>query len=266
MTNLHGYNNLPSNVRAQIGSVVGIWKSHLGGGLAGIYLHGSIALGAFLPSSGDIDILVVTNSGIPTKKRLEIAKDIIAADNLPCPLEMSAVTLSDLMNWKDPGNCVFHYSDFWRERCEKRFIDDSAECFVADHDFPDHDVTSYIRLIKERGIVLYGCPINEIFPNIPDDDFFAAISADVDDYDFHSYAPRYLSSNILILGRILSFRHEKRILLKYEAGLWMANHVPAELRYIPKAALRVWYGAGSFDFPEDDLEKLREFLIKEIKK
>ena len=83
MTNLHGYDDLPQNVKAQIGSVVRIWKSHLGGGLIGIYLHGSIALGAFLPSSGDIDILVVTKSGIPTEKRLEIAKDIIAADNLP---------------------------------------------------------------------------------------------------------------------------------------------------------------------------------------
>ena len=263
---LLGYGELPGDINGQIESVTEIWKSRLGDDITGIYLHGSIALGAFLPSSSDIDILVVTKSGIPTETRLEIAKDIIAVDNLPCPLEMSAVTLSDLMSWKDPGNCVFHYSDFWRERYEKRFKDGSSECFVANHDFPDHDVTSYIRLIKERGIVLYGRPINEIFPDIPDDKFFAAISVDINDYDFHSYAPRYLSSNILILGRILSFRHEKRILSKYEAGLWMANHVPAELRYIPKAALRVWYGGGNFDFPEDDLEKLREFLIKEIKK
>ncbi|MGN0293624.1 MAG: aminoglycoside adenylyltransferase domain-containing protein [Lachnospiraceae bacterium] len=57
-----------------------------------------------------------------------------------------------------------------------------------------------------------------------DEDFWLAISADIDEYDFHAYDSRYLVSNVLILGRILSFKREKRILSKYEGGIWMIKN------------------------------------------
>lgn len=67
MANLIGFNELPSDISAQIGSVVEVWKKHLGDRLVGVYLHGSIALGAFSPDSGDIDILIVVNCSLPPK-------------------------------------------------------------------------------------------------------------------------------------------------------------------------------------------------------
>lgn len=91
---------------------VDIWKMHLGDDLIGVYLHGSIALNAFNPASGDIDILVVVRESIEAATRLEIAREIIEIDRKPRPLEMSAVKKMDAKNWKTPGNCVFHYSDF----------------------------------------------------------------------------------------------------------------------------------------------------------
>ena len=57
-----------------------------------------------------------------------------------------------------------------------------------------------------------------------------------DEYDFHAYNPRYFASNVLILGRILSFKKERRILSKYESGLWMIDYVPEELKYLPELA------------------------------
>lgn len=122
----------------------------------GVYLDGSIVLDAFNPDSGDIDILVVVKESIETEKKLQIAKDIIAIDSCPRPLEMSAIKLVDARNWKDDGNCVFHYSDFWTEKYKNRFNNPNEEVFVVDHEFPDADVTSYIKLINQSGIVLYG--------------------------------------------------------------------------------------------------------------
>ena len=87
--------------------------------------------------------------------------------------------------------------------------------------FDDGDVTSYIKLLKQCGIVLYGEEIQEVFADVSDEDFWSAISADIENYDFHDYDARYFASNILILGRILSFKKEKRILSKYEGGIWM---------------------------------------------
>lgn len=70
--------------------------------------------------------------------------------------------------------------------------------------------------------------VEAVFAPVSDEDFWAAISNEAEAYDFHSYAPRYLASNVLILGRILSFKMEEKILSKYEAGLWMMRNLPPE--------------------------------------
>lgn len=266
MVDLIGFDNLPSDVVAQINRVVNIWKKHLSNQLVGVYLHGSIVLNSFMPGSSDIDLLVVTEDSLDIPTKLAIAKDIIEIDGKPCPLEMSAVRLSDVRPWKTPGNCVFHYSDFWKDRYIKKLSDSYAECYVVDNEFPDADVTSYIKLICQCGIVLYGRNINEVFLDVSDEDFWKAISADIDSYNFHNYAPRYLASNILILGRILSFKETKRILSKYDAGLWMVSHVPDNLKYLPELAMKMWYEGEQHELPEDDLEELRKYLIAEIKR
>lgn len=134
-------------------------------------------LNAFCPESGDVDILIVVKKSLDIATKLAIAEDIMKVDQEPCPLEMAAILLEDAKAWRTPGNCVFHYSDFWN-----------------------------------------------------------AISEDIDEYDFHAYNPRYFASNVLILGRILSFKKETRILSKYESGLWMIDYVPEELKYLPELA------------------------------
>ena len=265
MSNLIGFRDLPNEILNQINKVVNIWKKHLGDELIGVYLHGSIALDAFNPNSGDIDILVVVKDSIDIRVKLEIARDIIEIDRKPCPLEMSAVKLSDARNWKTPGNCVFHYSDFWTEKYMERFSNPDADVYVVDHEFPDADVTSYIKLLKQCGIVLYGREIQEVFADVSDEDFWAAISADIDDYDFHDYDARYFASNVLILGRILSFKIERRILSKYDGGIWMIDHVPEDLKYLPKLAMKIWFEGEKHLLPEEDLSRLRDYLVNEIK-
>ena len=99
MSNLLGYKDLPFEILNQINNVIDIWKRHLGDNLTGVYLHGSIALNAFNPDSGDVDILVVVKDSVEVATKLEIAKDIIKIDRSPCPLEMSAVKQIDAKNW-----------------------------------------------------------------------------------------------------------------------------------------------------------------------
>ena len=265
MSKLLGYKDLPVEILKQINSVVDIWKRHMGANLIGVYLHGSIALNAFNPDSGDIDLLVVVKDSIEISTKLEIARDIIAIDRKPRPLEMSAVKQTDAINWKTPGNCVFHYSDFWTDKYLERFSNPDMEVYVADHEFPDADVTSYIKLLKQCGIRLYGKEIEEVFSDVSDEDFWLAISADIDEYDFHAYDARYFASNVLILGRILSFKKEKRILSKYEGGLWMIKNVPENLKYLPELAMKIWFEGEERILPEKDLNLLRDYLVNEIK-
>ena len=105
-----------------------------------------------------------------------------------------------------------------------------------------------------------------MFADVSDEDFWSAISADVDDYDFHDYDARYFASNVLILGRILSFKIERRILSKYEGALWMIENVPEDLRYLPERARKIWFEGEELELPEQDLNRLRDYLVNEIKR
>lgn len=101
---------------------------------------------------------------------------------------------------------------------------------------------------------------------MPEEDFWHSISNEIETYDFGAYNPKYYASNILILGRILSYKQEKRILSKYDGGLWTIKHIPREYRYIVENALDVWYfGQEQIEYQAEDLERLRTYLVERIK-
>lgn len=141
-TRLIGFEELPQEIRGQLDGITERWKRQLVDRLVGLYLHGSIALRAFRPELGDLDLVAV------------------------------------------------------------------------------------VRVSLQR------------FPE----------------------------SNVLILGRILSFKMEKKILSKYDAGLWMMRNLPTEFTEWIENAMKIWYEGKTCTLPEKELEKLRLCLIEKIKK
>ncbi|MBE6753589.1 MAG: DUF4111 domain-containing protein [Ruminococcaceae bacterium] len=265
MPDFRNYDTISPAYREQILALDEIWKKHLGGAFVGLYIHGSLCLGCFQEGVSDIDALILTARKLTTEERAAITADVLKLDGKPAPLEMSAICISDLTPWKHPVLCQFHYSDYWKERCRDYLEGRSDYAFVITHEFDDPDLTSYIRLLRQCGICVEGQPVEQIFPHISDEDFWAAISCDTEDYDFHAYNPRYFASNILILGRILSFKRERRILSKYDGGLWTIDHVPDRFRGIVADALRVWYDGGVMpEYDESELTALRDYLVSEI--
>ena len=70
------------------------------------------------------------------------------------------------------------------------------------------------RKIKIFGIVL----ISIYLADVSDEDFWSAICADIENYDFRDYDARYFASNILILGRIFLSRKKKEYCQNMRAG------------------------------------------------
>ncbi len=262
----NNYDTASAQVKEQIDSLCNVWLKHLGESLLGIYIHGSMALNCFHQDISDIDILVVSNRRISRDERLLIAKDIIDIDQKPCPLEMSALWIDDIKPWKHPTPCQFHYSDYWTESYISMISGEMDSNFIVDEDFEDADIACHIHLTNQSGICVYGKSIQDIFPEVPEDDFWKSISNDIDEYDFNAYKPKYYASNILILGRILSYKKEKRILSKYEGAIWTLDYVPSKYHKIISNALRVWYmGEEIIDYGKEELEELREYLINQIR-
>lgn len=259
------YKTLPSDVKEQIRNVTDTWLKCIGESVIGIYLHGSIALNCFVEGVSDIDILIICDRQLSRAERLLISKNIIEIDCKPSPLEMSAVWINDLNPWKYPTPCQFHYSDTWTEHYRNLLNGNIKDSFIVDEYFCDADIACHAHLTNQSGICIYGRPIKEVFPVIPEKDFWNSISSNITEYDFQSYNPRYFTSNILILGRILSYKKEKRILSKYEGGLWTLDYVPERFRYIIDNAIKGWYSEEKgLEYKKEDLDELRQLLINKI--
>ena len=68
----------------------------LGGRLVGVYAHGSLLLGGYLPTRSDIDVLVVVEDPLSPDEQADLAARL-SEDALPCPavgLELSVVLRS----------------------------------------------------------------------------------------------------------------------------------------------------------------------------
>lgn len=260
------YDTLTFAVKEQIKKVKGIWLKHLGNDVTGIYIHGSIALKCFREGASDIDLLIITNRRILRKERLAIVQDILEADKTPSPLEMSAVWIEDLRPWKYPTPCQFHYSEYWTERYRQMLNGTITNNSIIDQDFCDEDIACHAKLTAQSGICIYGKPVEEVFPDVPEEDFLESICSDIDEYDFHAYDTRYFASNVLTLGRILSYKIEKRILSKYEGGLWTRDFLPDKYKYIVDLAIKEWYlNERNQDVKQEDLNEMKKLLIDEIK-
>ena len=46
---------------------------------------------------------------------------------------------------------------------------------------------------------------------------------------------------------------------------WMIDHVPEDLKYLPKLAMKIWFEGEKHLLPEEDLSRLRDYLVNEIK-
>lgn len=259
------YKTLPSDVKEQIKNVTDAWLKCIGESVIGIYIHGSIALNCFLEGVSDIDILIICDRRISRDERLLIFRNIIDIDCKPSHLEMSAIWINDLNPWKYPTPCQFHYSDSWTEHYKNLLNGNIKESFIVDEDFCDADIACHAQLTNQSGICIYGRPIKDVFPTIPEKDFWNSISNDIIEYDFEAYNTRYFASNILILGRILSYKMEKRILSKHEGGIWTFNYIPERYRYIIQNAINEWYlGEKGLEYIKEDLDELKQLLINEI--
>ena len=215
---LHTWDTAPAAVHRQGEEVAAVFKERLGDALTGVYLHGSLVLGAFAEGVSDLDLLVVTAERLPRGIRLELAGALLALDRQPCSLELSALYRGDLHPWRHPVRCQFHYSAAWAGTYRKLLSGRQGACFLVDTDFEDPDIVCHVRLTRESGVLLNGEPVAEVFPDVPEADFWDSLCRGVEEFDFEDYGSRMVPSQILTLGRIWSYRQERRILSKYEAG------------------------------------------------
>ncbi|QAT39862.1 nucleotidyltransferase domain-containing protein [Clostridium sp. JN-9] len=144
--------------------------------LVGIYLHGSMAMRCFNPTKSDIDILVVVENEI-TNLQKKMFMDVIVAlnDNAPSKgIEMSVVRSKHCKNFVYPTPFDLHFSNMHLTWYKSNPIE-----YVKKMNGIDRDLAAHFVIIKNRGIVLYGKEISNVFGDIPSETYLDSIKNDI---------------------------------------------------------------------------------------
>ena len=216
----------------------------LKGKLAGVYLHGSAAMGCWQPKKSDLDFLVVTNENLTDAEKREYMDMILEldADGPAKGIEMSIVTRDVCDPFVYPTPFILHYS-----RMHTAWYRRDPEDYIRKMNGTDRDLAAHITVIRDRGIRLYGLPVSEVFGEVPEDDYVDSILGDV------SGAENEITDNplymILNLTRVLGYLREKKILSKKEGGTWGLEQLPERYRPLVRSALDEYESgtAGRYD-------------------
>jgi len=260
--NLYGWANCPEENKEQILMLKDKLVDYLGTNLAGIYLHGSLALGSFNPNASDVDVIVLLHEGIGTDLKFELVQAFLELSNHPSPIEISLITMDAVHPWKHPTPFELHSSEYWRERYEEQVRLKNKAFWKGSP--VDSDLACHITLIHQRGICLYGLPIEQAFPPVPEQDFRSSLLSDI------QYAANAVHTlpiyGILTLSRVLSYLETGDILSKAQAGEWVLPLIPENLRYIVEWAVNRYTGINdeNMQFDEGDLEQYKNLILSRI--
>ena len=242
-----------------INNIVKSYKNILCDNLVGMYLHGSLAMNCFNPNVSDIDFLVIVKDRIENDKMKSLIKVLLDLSNVAPKkgFEMSVILENDVKNFKYPTPFLLHYSNYYKERYLK---DSNYIC----RDGQDIDLAAHMNVIKERGILLYGERIEDMFYNIPKEYYIKSIKSDIlnSDKEIENNPVYY----ILNLCRVLYFLTENKVSSKIEGGEWACLNIEEEYKGIVGEALYSYRNLGHFeDYEGGELRKFAKYMLKKIK-
>ena len=121
-----------------------------------MYLHGSAAMDAFVPTRSDVDVLVVTRGPVGAHAKNVLAESL-SERSLPCPgvaLELSIVTSLAARTASDAPAFELHLAT-------------QGARVVDGEDLPgDPDLVAHFAMARERGVVLFGPPADQVISPI----------------------------------------------------------------------------------------------------
>ncbi len=228
--------------------------------LIGIYLHGSATMGCVNPQKSDIDLLVVVNTAIPDKIKIQYM-DMALELNTYAPkkgLEFSIVKKEVCNPFIYPTPFELHFSNAhleWYENNPADYIDKMIGT--------DRDLAAHFTIIYHRGKCLFGKAINEVFDKVSGEFYFDSIWCDVKDAEENIM--KNPIDTILNLCRVLAYRREGLILSKQEGAEWGLENVPEIYHPMILQALREYLFDESIGLDKDCACNYAVYMINQLR-
>ncbi len=130
---------LPASAQAQLGRVLGLFRSSLGSALRDVILHGSAATSGFAPGRSDLDLLALVDEGLSDEPRQRLGAGLLAG-----------------------------------QAHRARFTQGDAPPTAGS----DEDLAAHLSVARARGIALLGRLDTAALPMVPRRDYLRAIASD----------------------------------------------------------------------------------------
>ena len=227
--------------------------------LAGVYLHGSAAMGCYQPKKSDLDFLIVVN-GLMTDETKRDYMDMVISLDREAPgkgIEMSVVTRDVCNPFVYPTPFLLHYS-----RMHTAWYRKDPEDYIRKMNGTDRDLAAHFTVIRSRGRCLYGLPAGEVFGEVPDRDYLDSIRNDVSAAEEEiTENPMYL---ILNLTRVLAYLKEGKVLSKQEGGAWGMENLPEEYRPLIRSALHEYAEGADVSYDPEPAKRYAAYMLQQI--
>jgi len=273
MNNPQSWHNCSTSTKLFINGFIELLKNNLQSNLIGVYLHGSLTMDSYFPPKSDIDIIAVVNE----KLKPSLAKSLNMAilnysDTRETigDLEFSIITKNTAKNIPQNMPYEIHYGESQYEKILNDEIKYGEEQF-------DNDLFSHLMYVKNRGICLYGLPINEVFGDVAWEMFMKSILEDLDfiltDENIMK-SPIYGVLNICRVLKLITTK-EKSIQSKYEGGKWGIENLPMEFKPLIEKALEAYCSdtvinrneskTGGIIWNKNELNQFCEYVKNQLK-
>jgi hypothetical protein len=225
----------------------------LGDKLRGFYLTGSLVTGGFVDGTSDIDLFALLSSELTTEEFAALGKahlDLVAAH----PDWENGI---EIVYLSEAGLASF------REKRSPIAVISPGEPFNLKDAGRDWAINWYV--LRQHGHLLYGPPVDEVFPDISQAQFVEDVRAQVREWGDYvantRESLRYQSYAVITLCRALFAVMEERQPTKEEAANWVSVFYPQWAQLIGWAmATRVEEGEIKED-PEEMYPQVKAFVF-----
>ena len=231
----------------------------LGDNLAGIYIHGSMALGSFDWNESDIDFIAVVHEPLTMAVKAALMESVFEINKTAPPrgIEMSVVLKKHCLNFVYPTPFELHFSNGHID-----WYTSNPLHYCENMNGEDSDLAAHFTIIKKAGIVLCGEKISNIFGDVPKADYIDSIKLDIKDArEMISEHPRY---NVLTLCRVLAYLNNDLILSKTKSGQWGLENLDKRYHDIIRTALNESNFNAQMSIEQETANDFCDYILNQI--
>lgn len=231
-------------------------KEIFNGNLTGVYLHGSMALGCFQPHTSDMDFIVVIEEELSDNQKLKFMDEVVEL-NKSAPgkgIELSIVKKMYCQKFIYPTPFELHFSNTHLQW----FMTRSAD-YINKMKGTDKDLAAHFTIIKNYGIALYGAQIDEIFGDVPREDYLDSIWCDIEGAREDILEnPVYV---ILNLCRVAAYLKSNLVVSKKQGGEWALQNLAGKYQALITAALQSYALGTEMQVNRDEGKKFADDML-----